>query len=48
LAVIGPANGEVIPVLTRVITDDGARHVFVYNSLKVTGDGLGNNREPRH
>jgi YD repeat-containing protein len=32
LAVIGPANGEVIPVLTRVITDDGTRHVFVYNS----------------
>jgi YD repeat-containing protein len=28
----GPANNDVIPVLTRVITDDGARHVFVYNS----------------
>jgi YD repeat-containing protein len=32
LAVSGPASGTQIPVITRVITADGARHVFVYNS----------------
>jgi hypothetical protein len=28
----GPANGSSIPVVTRVITGDGARHTFVYNT----------------
>ncbi|MFN7944708.1 MAG: peptidoglycan DD-metalloendopeptidase family protein [Blastocatellia bacterium] len=32
LTVYGPANGTVIPVLTRVVTNDRARFVFVYNS----------------
>ncbi len=32
LYVDGPANGAQIPVITRVITGDGARHTFVYNS----------------
>lgn len=28
----GPPNGMVIPVIKRIITGDGARHEFVYNS----------------
>jgi YD repeat-containing protein len=31
LSVLGPANGAGIPVITRVITGDGARHTFVHN-----------------
>ncbi|MCW5970865.1 MAG: hypothetical protein KIT57_20360 [Blastocatellales bacterium] len=32
LTVDGPANSTQIPVITRVITGDGARHTLVYNS----------------
>jgi YD repeat-containing protein len=32
LLVEGPTNNTSIPVITRVITGDGARHTFVYNS----------------
>jgi hypothetical protein len=32
LTVQGPTNNTQIPVITRVITGDGARHTFVYNS----------------
>jgi hypothetical protein len=32
LLVDGPAGGEDIPVINRVITGDGARHTFVYNA----------------
>lgn len=38
LTVYGPANGSQIPVLSRVITSDGARHVFVYNSWGIVDD----------
>ncbi|MFN7950045.1 MAG: hypothetical protein U0Z53_32160, partial [Blastocatellia bacterium] len=31
LLVDGPGGGQRIPVITRVITGDGARHTFVYN-----------------
>jgi len=32
LGIDGPHSNESIPVITRVITGDGARHTFVYNS----------------
>lgn len=38
LTVDGPANNTQIPVITRVITGDGARHVFVYNSWGQVND----------
>ena len=38
LTVYGPANGSQIPVLDRVITSDGARHTFVYNSWGIVDD----------
>lgn len=34
----GPANNSQLSVLTRVITNDGARHVFVYNSWGLVDD----------
>ncbi|MBS1787544.1 MAG: RHS repeat protein [Acidobacteria bacterium] len=32
LGISGPSGGDLIPVITRIITGDGARHTFVYNS----------------
>jgi YD repeat-containing protein len=32
LTVYGPGNNSSIPVINRVITSDGARHTFVYNT----------------
>ncbi|MGH9932459.1 MAG: hypothetical protein ACREA9_24925, partial [Pyrinomonadaceae bacterium] len=32
LGINGPYGGDPIPAITRVITGDGARHTFVYNS----------------
>lgn len=38
LTIDGPASGTSISVLTRVITSDGARHVFVYNGWGIVDD----------
>jgi YD repeat-containing protein len=38
LTIDGPASGTQISVLTRVITSDGARHVFVYNGWGIVDD----------
>ena len=38
LTINGPASGSSISVLTRVITSDGARHVFVYNGWGIVDD----------
>jgi len=38
LTIDGPADNSQISVLTRVITSDGARHVFVYNGWGVVDD----------
>ena len=37
-SIAGPANGSQLSVLTRVITSDGARHVFVYNGWGIAED----------
>jgi hypothetical protein len=47
LTIDGPANGTPIPVITKVITGDGARHRFLYNSYgmvrEIWRDGESNN-----
>ena len=38
LVVDGPTGGATIPVITRVMTGDGARHTFVYNTWGQVND----------